>query len=447
MTIATLYAPEVDGLLRIRNTNAPDLILPLDMRAQTLLALLHNIVPHHGTRRLWITSERGPIEAFGTYETLHRDGAFDTYAQFKEHWLSCYPHALQWYSLSYTEQNGDHLLTVNERFTVRFADDAPETDNPMFVLQLMAWLIAGVEECVRRCAQGTYNEWVKSQLPFDMRMGIMPRKTYWEIVPESRAYVQAIVQKDELERFDRLFVRPPLEAPDRRNIEYRLPALSLNDYYRACTDAYIAARLPPPSESAAPVDWHMAYANPRGQTADMLDRDSPEEFLSWVEDGRGNRYVWEMLPGPGFSWVTLTPMHDERGWILVLDGATYPLCANAINAALALHDAGWPIRVPQAGAMLRAVRGEDHVGVVPRYVMPPYDNIRFPDCDVHDFVTLTVEHEKEMIAQTSWYPIVQVRLFDSTVHDSADAIASSSQSRLETNRRETINHGRIGIDR
>ncbi|MBT1161158.1 MULTISPECIES: hypothetical protein [Bifidobacterium] len=454
MATATLYAPEVDGLMRIRNSNSPDLILPIDLRAQTLIALLHNIVPTDGIRALWVTAERGSIEAFGTYAQLHADGLFDSYEQFDAHWRECYPDKMQWYRLTYEERDDTRLLTVNDRFSVRFVREAPQGVNAAFAMQLMSWLIAGVEECVRRCVQGTYNAWVSEQLPFDMRMGVMPRKTYWEIFPESLAYVQATVRENELKRFDRLFVRPSSQSAVRTDTRQRLTELSLNDYYRACGDAYMASRFPVPSNTASPEDWHRAYANPCGQVADMLDRDSPEEFLSWIEDERDDRHMWEMLPGPGFSWVTLMPIHDEFGWTLVLDGAAYPICANAIGVALALHDAGWPLSVPHADAMLRAVRGEDRVGIVPRYTMPPYDDGAFPDSEVRDFVTLPADHAEEVIERADWYPIARVRLVDQSAHEAVDAPGPPAGMHLEAGTRmqvlgprTVINHGRKDIGR
>lgn len=425
MTSATLYAPEVDNLMRIHNSHSPDLILPLDLYAQTLIALLHNIVPLHDTRSLWITSERGPIEAFGTYDP-HGDGVFESYEQFKEHWLACYPEECQWYRLTYTEHDDVRRLTINDRLSIRFIAHAPDDDDPAFVMQLMSWLITGVEECVRQCAQGTYNTWVREQLPFTMRTGVLSRKDYWTVFPESLAYVRSIVSDEDIRRFEAVFCAQAPYTQSKQACSVDL--FTLNDYFDVCRVVYSTMQLQAPCDAHSSEDWYRRYANPRGQTSlEMLDRSSPQEFASWIADSRANEYTWQILPGPSFSWLTLMPLHGEHGWILQLGSAAYPMCADAMRVALALHDVGYPVRVQHAYNMLHMVRGEDTIGILPQYVMPPYDDISFPDDSICELITLPFDHTEDVIAQTHWYPITPVHIIDQSAYELVNSVDNNDE--------------------
>lgn len=428
MATSTLYAPEVDGLTRIGNAHAPDLILPLGMLAQTLIALLRNIVPVGGLRSLWIESERGPIEAFGTYETLHDQGLFDTYAEFEDHWHACYPSDRKWYRITYDERGDAPRLSVNDRFAVRFVADAPECSDPAFAMQLLSWLVKGAETCVRQCAQGTYNERIREQLPFDMRMGVLSRKAYWSIFPESREYVRRMVRDKDIDRFVALFggegrqggVRAGRPADGSEITTGGLPMMSVNDYLHVCRTAYLALGLSEPMTDATPADWHAAYANPVGRSMAALDRDDPKEFASWIADERDDGHTWEIAPGPGFSWFALTPVHRDDRWRLELRSAAYPMCADTIRLALLLHDTGLPVTVPNAHELANTVRGDDSIGILPHYLMPPYDDVAFPDAAVTEYIALPYERMKEVILHARWYPVEEVRLFDQTAEEPVD---------------------------
>lgn len=411
MTNATLYAPEVDELMRMRNAGSPDFILPLDLHAQALVALLHGIVPDHGTRVLWIRAERGPIEAFGSFEELHADGLVDDYDEFRSQWLAGYPDPEQWYELRYDEQDDTPRLSINDRFTVRFVKTTSVCADPALGLQLMSWLVSEVERCVRECAQGTYNDTIRERLPFSLRTGVLSRKAYWRIFPESHAYFRHVISDEDIDRFSLLFDGGPMNAP--------LPTLCANGYYDACRIVFSSLGIAEPAAGAASADWYAAYANPRGASPRIIDQESPGEFASWIADGRADDHTWQILPGPGFSWMALEPVHGERGWTLELRSADYPMSACAMRAALALHDAGLPVRVPQAHTLACTARGEDRIGILPQYVMPPYDDVAFPDPTIVDYLALPYDHTQEVIRHTQWYPLPQVRLFG--IHDSPDA--------------------------
>ena len=58
------------------------------------------------------------------------------------------------------------------------------TNREEAVIALCALLAEPVMESMRRLKEGTYNEFVKANLPYSFRTGVIPRRVLWEREPE-----------------------------------------------------------------------------------------------------------------------------------------------------------------------------------------------------------------------------------------------------------------------
>lgn len=425
MATAAFYAPEIDNLIRFRNTTTPDLDLPFDTKAQALVALIKNIAPsgEHRVRSFWIPAKRGPIEAFGDYDQLHDEGEFGTPREFKDQWLACYPTEECWYTISYAQHQQEHLISINGGFSIRFARNNSLYSEREHIDVLLDWLLKGTEDCIRQCAQGTYNAFVADHLPYDMRTGTIRRADLWRIFAKDRDYLLPRIADGDLSRFAGLFTeRAAQHSPTDRSgadptgSEGGAPhapvsGMTAARYLAACASGYRAIGLKPPRNHApSPADWYRAYANPRGLELLDIDQDSPGAFASLANDDQGTGHTWEVLAGAGFSWMPLLPVQDGNGWSFHLGDGNYPSAAEAIEFALGLHDAGLPVTVQQADALVRAAKGEDLVGAVPHYVVPAHAGVLFPGDEIIDFMTLPSNHRQEIIDAVRWQPVHEVTL-------------------------------------
>ncbi|MBW3093162.1 hypothetical protein KIH79_09575 [Bifidobacterium sp. 82T10] len=463
MTTATCYAPEIDGLLRIRNTRSPDIVLPLDMYARTLIALTNGISPAggHSRRTFWIPAERGPIEAFGDFAQLHANGLFDTREEFERHWRTCYPDGERWYRIDRLTLSDGYRFRVNERLGIRFrpieeaafpatppsvlaigasdgsmadvtpvsapdpmagaapiAPIAPDTQRVPATsridaglgLSLVHWLVHGAEACVRLCARNEYNGMLRRRLPFDMRTGRIPRRDWWEIFPEYREYALRMISSDEISRFERLFAgadRCPSAVADGGR---RLPSMTARAYVEACAAGYQGIGLRAPGTGGSPFDWYGSYANPQGRALRDMDEDSPSAFEALLLEAGERAHEWEVRSAPGFSWTRLLPVHDGSGWSFRIASAAFPSWIEAMPFALALHDAGLPVAVDHAAALVQAARGEDVIGIVPHYVPLDEGGNLFAGESMPDMVHLPHERAGSVIRRTIWDPTPEVHL-------------------------------------
>ena len=169
MAITAFHAPRIDAALRFRSAATPDLTPSHDMRAQALIALLRSFAPtSDGRRSLWIGASRGTLDEFAA--TMHgnetdlplffpRDVRDD--AELASMFHALYPDDERWYRIDATLSPSEAIIRIDDGFSIRLSpgnDGAPgDADADM----LLDWLLAGVEECVRRCAQGTYDALIR----------------------------------------------------------------------------------------------------------------------------------------------------------------------------------------------------------------------------------------------------------------------------------------------
>ncbi|KAB5608316.1 hypothetical protein [Bifidobacterium jacchi] len=436
MTICTLYASEADDLIGLHDVTTPDLTLPMDIRAQAIIALLRNIEPDaEGARRLWMAAKRGPIDAFDPWRATacHGDGAAPPAASdWRERcWRELYPEEEQWYEIAVGPLGHPIAptvdLTVNNGFTIRFSQEVsasppshsavgphPNGRTGIAALheqELMAWLIDGLEDCVRQCTQGTYNATIRERLPYSMRYGLVSRERYWQLYPQTKTLLFDHMCAEEAYRFAILF---HTDGTGRSNAvpSRRLRDMNATAYLDACMIAYQAMGLAPPQSGADGGGWFAQYADPRCLELLSLDQSSNQDFAAYVAACSMSLTAWGIRLGPGFAWLRLIPAADEHGWYLRLAWSSLPSAIEAVRAALALHDAGMPIAVDDAAALAAMLTGDDLIGIMPYHqlidagALAAFRRMH----GVGECIALPMERRSEIVEAARWLPIKEVRL-------------------------------------
>lgn len=403
----TLFAPQIDNMIRSPRSWEPDIYLPLDTAATQLFDVLDNIEPlgEDGFRLLWIPAERGPITAFGHYDELYEDGEYQTYQEFEQSWLSSYPDETVWYKITCTEYDDCRHLFINGRFCIRFANDN-HTNNPEYYVPLMNWLMCGAQYCVIQCKNDSYNTIIREKLPFDMRTGTILRRDVWDIFPENKDIFLNGIHTEDIQRFTQLFS----SLEEGTVLNKKLPTLTSGEYFKACMLGYEASGYACPKMDATPLDWCIKYADFRHHGLRDLDQNSPEDFEAWMDSKQAEGHTWEVRPGHGFSWMHLFPRKDEGGWSFNVSGANYWSCIQAIHFALALYDAELPVSVLHARQIAHMANGKDLIGIVPRYRLPVYCSDLFQDKDIIDYMRLPYEQRDKIIKKAHWFDLPTVHI-------------------------------------
>ncbi|RSX57192.1 hypothetical protein [Bifidobacterium samirii] len=420
MAVNVFHAPRIDAAVRLHSLVSPDLIPPFDMRAQAIVALLRGIAPDEdGRRSLWITAPRGTVGEFAA--AMHDEAADslpfpddeqDDEATVEATFRTLYPDEERWYRIDATLEHDEMHIRIDDGFSILLSPDrgdrtACDDDADM----LMDWLLAGIEDGVRACAQGTYDAHVRERLPYDMRFGTIARREYLRFDPQADAYVRRMVSPAEARRFSDL-----ARTGGFRSGTAAIPfdAMTLRRYADICRIGYEALGLPAPDagyDDANDLAWLDRYGDPRGRVTYLFDVDSPEAFAALADDRRGDARSWNVRPGPGFEWMALVPVREDDGWSLLVDPAAWPCCAEAVPFALALADAGVPVEVDDAPRVAAAVLGTDLVGVVPRYVTPSRRaEAEFPGPQVGSVMQLPAEGRERFVGLVDWMDPEPVRL-------------------------------------
>ena len=106
-------------------------------------------------------------------------------------------------------------------------------------------------------------------------------------------------------------------------------------------------------------------------------------------------------------------MAHEAAWQLFLAGFSSSRVVETARMAVALHERGVPFILGHKDEMLRMLKGEDYVGIVPDDMTVGYNHEDFPEADrIYSFAHLWAldELDPELVGQVEWYPLPEYSL-------------------------------------
>ena len=197
-----LVASDIDSLLNcfergFLNPSAPseDLCKAMD----PLFEMLRDLAPlrkNNEAKAIWVTIPRGSIEDFGSYEDMLEWGDVKNHEEYEQYWLEEYPDPVCWYELVIAEafyQDGSRWFRavhfgdkpiINAHFDYDDGEKTGFTNREEAAITLCSLLTEAVGESMQKLKDGTYNEYVKTHLPYSFRTGVIPRAVLWEREPE-----------------------------------------------------------------------------------------------------------------------------------------------------------------------------------------------------------------------------------------------------------------------
>lgn len=211
-----LVAPDIDTLTSYLSLNAlstEKITETLFCSSSELFNELLDLKPNKENgeaKSIWIMVPRGDINAYGDFENEKANGNFGSYEEFEKRWLRDYPDEIQWYRLTIAS-------TDDERFRYR----AVSVDNNLILgadlrdglldksvdfkeeyrIVLLSLLTSAAHSSMEMLRMGTYNEYVRTNLPFYQRTGVINRKDFWDYYPESRHEIYEGMDDGTLEIF------------------------------------------------------------------------------------------------------------------------------------------------------------------------------------------------------------------------------------------------------
>lgn len=369
-------------------------------------------------RGFYIEVPRPAPEEWGDAEELIASGEYDSREAFLADWLAFNPMETRWFHVALSRYGDSRSIRVTDRKRTRFiitncpacADGNPDDAWRRDILTRLFDYLERMIDVVVANPDG-FNDYVAHNLPYQQRTGRIAQRELNRIVPNCKVVVEdpetAIKALE-----DSVHGRsvPPLETMTIR--QYCI-------YYRIANEAYEAdyrkrgasGRVYEDPQDVPEELRDVAYYK-RMKFVDveaLYDIDSPADFIRFATDHYGEL---------GLSRLNIFASNKRRqGWMIVVSNSYSANVGLAIEVATALYKAGAPLLIYDAEKLLRILREEDWVRLVPssfhNYMGYQEEGIVYElpweyECSDDGDSPLTLEQYHAIVSLTEWQPEEQV---------------------------------------
>ena len=370
-------------------------------------------------RGFYIEVPRPTPEEWGDAEELIASGEYDSREAFHADWFAFNPMETRWFHVASTRYGDSRSLRVTDRKRTMFiitncpacADGVPDDAWYRDILTRLFDYLERMIDVVVANPDG-FNDYVVHHLPYQQRTGRIAQKEFNRIVPNSKIEVEdqetAIkALKDSVHGHS----VPPLESMTIRLYctYYRIANEAYEAYYRrrgAGERVYKDPQDVP--EELRDVAYYKRMKFVDVET--LYGIDSPADFIRFATDHYGEL---------GLSRLNIFASNKrQQGWMIVVSNSYSANVGLAIEVATALYKAGAPLLIYDAEKLLRILREEDWVRLVPssfhNYMGYQEEGIVYElpwdyECSDNGDSPLTLEQYHAIVSLTEWQPEEQVR--------------------------------------
>lgn len=370
-------------------------------------------------RGFYIEVPRPAPEEWGDAEELVASGEYDSREAFLADWLAFNPMETRWFHVASSRYGNSRSIRVTDRKHTRFIitnhskctdvepDDTWCREN---LIRLFDYLERIIDIIVAN--PDGFNDYVAHNLPYQQRTGRIAQRELNRIVPNCKIVVEdpetAIKALE-----DSVHGRsvPPLETMTIRLYcsYYRIANEAYEAYYRkrgASGRVYEDPQDVPEELRDVAYYKRMKFVDVEA----LYDIDSPEDFIRFATDHYGEL---------GLSRLNIFASNKrQQGWMIVVSNSYSANVGLAIEVATALYKAGAPLLIYDAEKLLRILREEDWVRLVPssfhNYMGYQEEGIVYElpweyECSDDVDSPLTREQYQAIVSLTEWQPEERVK--------------------------------------
>ena len=370
-------------------------------------------------RGFYIEVPRPTPEEWGDAEELIASGEHDSREAFLADWLAFNPMETRWFHVASSRYGDSRSIRVADRKHTRFIitncpkctdaglDDTWCREN---LTRLFDYLERMIDVVVAN--PDRFNDYVARNLPYQQRTGRIAQRELNRIVPNCKIVVEdqeTAIKSLEDSAHGRSV--PPLETITIRLYctYYRIANEAYEAYYRkrgACGRVYEDPQDVP--EELRDVAYYKQIKFVDVET--LYDIDSPTDFIRFATDHYGEL---------GLSRLNIFAANKrQKGWMIVVSNSYSANVGLAIEVVTALYKAGAPLLIYDAEKLLRILREEDYVRLVPssfhNYMGYQEEGIVYElpweyECSNDANSLLTKEQYQAIVLLVEWQPEEQVK--------------------------------------
>ena len=370
-------------------------------------------------RGFYIEVPRPAPEEWGDAEDLIASREYDSREAFLAERLAFNPMETIWFhvassrygdsrSIRVTDRKHTHFIITNHsKCTDAEPDDTWCREN---LTRLFDYLQRMIDVIVAN--PDGFNDYVAHNLPYQQRTGRIAQKEFNRIVPKFKIEVE-----------DREAAIKALEDSVHGRSAPLFETMTIRKYctyYRIANEVYEAYHrkrgfreliYTDPQDFPEELRDVVYYKRKKFvDVAEMYDIDSPDDFMRFATDHYGEL---------GLSRLNIFASNKrQKGWMIVVSNSYSANVGLAIEVATALYKAGAPLLIYDAEKLLRILREEDWVRLVPdsfhNYMGYQEEGSVYElpweyECSDDDDSPLTWEQYHAIVSLTEWLPEERVK--------------------------------------
>ena len=266
----------------------------------------------------------------------------------------------------------------------------------------MNYLVQATNDVCDNIKEGSYNEMISKELPYELRYGTLSRRKFWDLAPSFRKSFQADLTREEIDEFvagakadhgksypdnciTDMTARKFFEAVGTamKNVAYKDRKAWRFHETQEEYDHYKGTEF----DGTTPREIYSKYADGRDDGLTNVPLDDPEAFLEWNEQ-KGPYYVmngshpWEVRTSGSISQsIHIFPTQVCEGrdlknmqwgtpvnkWYFLISGSAYYSSYEVLKYYLALKKHHIPVMVNDMDEIAARFAETDNIGFIPTY--------------------------------------------------------------------------------
>lgn len=387
---------------------------PISMRLfDEIMLLLDEIEPmrdNNSYKRVWVSEERGTV-ADMRFDDI--DNAMDYFEveseqELEKAFLERYPDEKYWFMLEAMKNEECRILRINHLAVCIYNKIPEHVDNTAHdIADYLQWTKNALSTAMSLATQGLYTETVEKELPYSFRYGIISRKELFDCRPTCKEDCLKDLSEAEIERFIRT-----IEAEGDNYVpDGRIKGMTFDMYFDYASKAFGAAGFD--ISGMTPYELFRRYGEDfGGNVLESIPHNTPEGFDYYYDDKHHmGGHPWGLLRGSSRTRLFLWPRLTDEGFYFTFSGNENFRAYEMVKMYLTLKDHGMPVRFGGLKeGIIRYLRQEDLIGIVPGYEIALYQHHEFPDQKIDDFMHFYPDEDDDIADYIQWQPIMPIVL-------------------------------------
>lgn len=378
-----------------------------------IMQMLGRIEPmrsNNNYKRVWLSEERGSVSdmRFDDMEEAMDYFEVDSEADLQKAFLEQYPDDRCWFMLE-SLSNEDCRILKLKYLSICIYNEVPDhvDDMPHNLVDFLQWVKDALSVAIMQAEKETYLDTVDKELPYHLRYGTISRKELYNRRPDCREHRLKDLTSEEIERF----IQTLGQEGDGYVPEGEIKDMTFNLYFDYASRAFDAAGYD--IKGMTPYEQFRRYGEDfGGHILERLPHDTTEGFLYYYDDKHHmGGHPWGLVRGSSRTRIFLWPRLTEEGFYFNFSGNEIFMAYELVKMYLALKDSGMPIRFSGCKEdIIKYLRQDDLIGIVPAYEIALYRQHEFPDQEVEDFMHYYPDEDKDIADLIQWQPIMPLVL-------------------------------------